>query len=394
MGCPPRWVVQVLSVPHQVPGGSGGCGCGPVASDRWRLDYRHSAAPKWCNLRPRHFAADAQSPVPDGWKIWTDSSIDTTSTRGSEVASFAYWNAADLAHRLAEEAVPVTHKPNPAALLPESAPSHLFAREAQVAIEIALRIKNSNPDIRSWVNFPLINATGDQDDLVIQPYSGSAQRTMFATRLPVVVGFMDILRGLGLDISHARIAVLLRRDVLRPHIDTHRTIRVIVPLNDQGTDFRHVLGPVAVAMQLGDIWLVNGRVCHGAANISDRGHRAALLIDARPGTSSFPPSNSFGWKIPHDRIVRRRRWDNEARRESHRRFYSVLHSRGAEAAENEWHFMPFEFSMPPHLAYQELVKLCSEVAESQPSPAQAAWWTERASFWMKNNCQCVPSRSQ
>ena len=286
------------------------------------------------------------------------------------------------------------YEPNPAALLPESVPPHLLAGQAEVAIEVALEIKNSNRDIYSWVNFPLLNATGEQDDLMLRPYSGYARRTMFATRLPGAMSFIDRLSELGLDISHARIAVLLSRDVLRPHIDTHRAIRIIIPLNDQGTDFRHVLGPFAVAMRSGDIWLVNGHICHGAANIAHRGYRAALLIDARSASSTFPPFRSSGWEIPNDRMVHRRNWDNEARQESYRRFYSILHSRGPEAAETDWHFTPFEFNIPPELAYRELIRLCSEIAEAQTSSAEADWWKERANFWMKNNCQCVPSQFQ
>ena len=108
----------------------------------------------------------------------------------------------------------MTYMPNPAALLPEPAPRHLLAAEAEGAIEIALAIKSSKQDIRSWVNFPLINATGEHDDLLLQPYLGLAQRTMFAARLPGVVRFIDTLQELGLDIRYARIAVLLRRDVI------------------------------------------------------------------------------------------------------------------------------------------------------------------------------------
>jgi hypothetical protein len=254
----------------------------------------------------------------------------------------------------------------------ESASRRILADEANVAIAIALQVKSYSGDVLSWVNFPLMNSTGENDDLLLQPYSGCVRPTKYSDQFPATMKFISWLRELGLDISHARIAVLLQRDVLRPHVDTHRTIRLIIPLNDQGADFRHVIGPFAIAMRTGDIWIVDGRICHGAANVSDRNCRAALLLDARPATSMFRESDSSQWRIPGDRMVHRKKWDNEARARSRQRFYSILHSHGIEAAEKEWHFTSFEFDMPPQLAYHELISLCRKLAGDQQSSARAA----------------------
>src|SRR5207245_2960227 len=160
--------------------------------------------------------------------------------------------------------------------------------EAMVAVDIVRKIQLDDPNLYSWINFPLLNRTGDHRDLQLKTYDGLAKQTSYAINMP---GTMKVIRWLlqeGFDIEYSRVAVLIGRDLLRCHVDMYTPIRLIVPLTEQGNDFRHVFGDYCVVMRVGELWTTNSQVCHGAANIGNDGYRVALLVDARAETSRFP----------------------------------------------------------------------------------------------------------
>src|SRR5665213_2156214 len=130
-----------------------------------------------------------------------------------------------------------------------AAPATCYARridpklcEADVArtIEIFERIKAGDASLEGWVNFPIINGTGQGGDVGLKPYAGPARATDLAARLPAVSRIVSDFVDEGLSIRIGRIAILGRRDVLRPHVDTFPNTRLLIPLTEQGDDFRHL----------------------------------------------------------------------------------------------------------------------------------------------------------
>lgn len=262
--------------------------------------------------------------------------------------------------------------------------------DARAALDIVHELQAECPELRTWTNFPLFNASGDEKDLRLQAYSGSPQETPYGRRLPEAARIVRVLSEQGFDISYARIAVLFERDVLRPHVDMQDSIRLIIPFNDQRDDFRHVFGPIAVAMRTGELWVIDGQTCHGAANISRVGRRVALLVDARTESSTPPDFYFRSWHIPSDRRLTRCSWDAEAQQKAVESFTHTAKWTGVDAAERAWHFTSFEFNIHPELAYQELISLLDRLAETDSSPEDAELWSERAEYWRHHKCVCVP----
>jgi hypothetical protein len=138
--------------------------------------------------------------------------------------------------------------------------------------------------------------------------------------------------------------------------------RLILPLNAQGTAYRHVFGDTCIAMAAGELWGVHGDVCHGAANLAQSGHRVALLIDADLAASALPAWYTQPWTLPAERGLTRAAWTGQA--------YTT---------EADWHLAPFEYSLSPEAAYDHLIAWCAAQGD-----------TERAAFWRSRACVCVP----
>jgi hypothetical protein len=289
-----------------------------------------------------------------------------------------------------QNAVPASSllpRPPGAGLLDLAFEPELLAAEAQEAMAIVGELRAAWPGLDSWVNFPLLNSSGDPADLVLKPYAGTARPTGYVDRLPAVMAVASRLAGAGFDISYLRVAVLLGRDVLRPHVDMHQSIRLIIPVTEQGNDFRHVFDEVAVAMRTGEVWAVNGDICHGAANIADTGARIAILVDARP--HSRPAGWMDDWRLPAGRAIDRPEWTAQVRRAWRERFGETERREGLPAAERDWQFASFEYALRPVDAYAELVSLLRERADESGGGREGAAWLERAEHWTRHNCVCV-----
>jgi hypothetical protein len=280
----------------------------------------------------------------------------------------------------------VTKDEGNASLLSKRFDAAALGVEAISAIKIIHNIQLATPSLDSWINFPVLNRDGDPSSVGLEPYEGPSLPTPYAGRLPFTMEVIQRLSQEGFDINYARIAVLLGRDVLRPHIDMHPSTRLILPFTEQGTDFRHVFGSHAVAMRAGELWAVHSNRCHGAANISPKGYRVALLVDARPRTSRPPARYLFDWRIPLERCLERPPWNEEARREMYSRAKAKLGTDGPNGAEREWHFTAFQFDVTPQHAYEELASFCRHMATGVPDSKQADLWNERARFWTRHNC--------
>lgn len=239
--------------------------------------------------------------------------------------------------------------------------------EVPTALEFVAQVRAIWPELEGWVNFPLFNETGDADDLRLALYDGEARPTPQAARMPATAAVVRRLMAEGFLVKQARIAVLAARECLRCHVDMYPAHRLIVPLNDQGDDFRHVFGDVCVAMRAGELWGVAGHHCHGAANVARSGFRVALLVDADPA-GPMPGWFGVGWGVEGG--VARPSLSEEKRSE-----INALPEAQAEAA---WLMAPFEYALTPEAAYAELV----------------GFWrgrqAERAEYWARHACVCVP----
>ena len=244
-----------------------------------------------------------------------------------------------------------------------------FAHPAALAAEVPYALKAVEPvraawpQMEGWINFPLFNQTGDAEDLRLEMYAGAGRMTPHAAQMPATRGVVSALRDAGLAIKQARIAILDPRSALRCHVDMYPAARLIMPLNAEGSAHRHVFGSACISMRPGELWGVDGDVCHGAANVAESGHRVALLVDADLEASSLPDWYTAPWKIPDNRRVARARWSGVP--------YDT---------EAEWHLAPFEYQLTPEEAYAHLVAWCRLHGQA-----------ERAEFWASHACVCVPA---
>jgi len=263
-----------------------------------------------------------------------------------------------------------------------------LAQESDVAVRIVQELRQHTPGLNSWVNFPLFNASGDPSDFSLSAYKGGSRPTAYSEDLPYSANIVKELMSEGFDVSHARIAVLLPRDVLRCHVDMHRAIRLIVPLTES-ENFRHVFGRMALAMRVGELWSLDPTVCHGAANISSTGHRVALLVDARPDSTIEPAWFNDHRHLPASRALARRPWPGFAPAPTVQRAQRYVEAGQVEMAEREWHFLPFEYDLSPESAYEQLVLWCRKQGDRATTAQDRSLWQSRASYWRRHNCVCV-----
>lgn len=167
--------------------------------------------------------------------------------------------------------------------------------------------------------------------------------------------------------------------MLRPHIDMFRSNRVLFALTEQGTDFRHVFGTACISMRAGEVWGVDGSVCHGAANVASSGYRVLLVLDVRsaPDADRVHWFNEH-WAIPLSALVQRKIWTPQARRRVLDRARSIAELGQWNLAEREWLFLPFEYEVPADYTYAELIEFCEQMSREAVSLDAASHWRCRA----------------
>src|ERR1700733_7620158 len=116
----------------------------------------------------------------------------------------------------------------PAACYDRRFDPELCRADAGRAVEIFGALRAADPSLAGWVNFPLLNETGRAGDVGLKPFSTPPRKTEFAAQLPAVARILDGFAGDGLKLLFARVAVLGRRDVLRPHVDTYPNTRLLI----------------------------------------------------------------------------------------------------------------------------------------------------------------------
>jgi hypothetical protein len=263
-----------------------------------------------------------------------------------------------------------------------------LAAEARVAIDHIRQLQAGMPDIQGWVTFFLGNQTGDATDLRLADYSGACRYTPLAATMPYTTEVIADLAAEGFSIKYCRIAVLEGRSLLRCHVDMYRSARLILPLTAQGTDFRHVFEDDCFAMDVGELWAINGDVCHGAANVAACGLRVALLLDAHDCPDGLPAWWQAPWLIPPARQIDRPAWSDAARQKRREAAEQWIAAGNLDAAEREWLFIPFEYRLTPAEGYEELIRFCSE-EEERAVPPSRDFWRDRRTYWEVRNCRCA-----
>ena len=263
-----------------------------------------------------------------------------------------------------------------------------LAEEALAAISQVRQIQLQMPDVQGWINFFLGNQSGDFRDMRLENYPGSFHPTTLAQTMPYIMSVIHALAVEGFAFQYCRIAVIEGRSLLRCHVDMYRSARLILPLTRQGSDFRHLFEHQCFFMTTGELWAINGDVCHGAANIAPAGYRVALLLDAHDRPDSLPGWWRSQWSIPTDRLIQRPAWTDQQRTECRMRAEQFLSTGDTDAAEQVWLFAPFEYELLPADGYAELIRFCTEKASSS-NPEQAQFWSERHAYWINRNCRCA-----
>jgi Aspartyl/Asparaginyl beta-hydroxylase len=260
--------------------------------------------------------------------------------------------------------------------------------DLEESFSILREIRSSIPDLASWINVPLVNQSGADDDLSLAADGGPGRITEYGRRLPRVTRAVNWLTAEGFVVQNARLAILLERDVLRPHVDMHSSIRLLVPLNEQGDDFRHVFGEQCVAMRPGELWGIEPTICHGAANVARSGQRVMLLIDA----SEKGPTPSWykaAWMIPDSSHVARSAWTAGAREEFLSNMARQIGRVPIGDVEREWLLLPFEYELSPECMYEELIAFCESASGVSSAESEAREWRARAEYWVRHKCICV-----
>jgi hypothetical protein len=276
-----------------------------------------------------------------------------------------------------------------------NAPATLFrkrfdprALEADAAAGCAIgrKLAATGSGLNSWINVPLINSTGGPDDIDLR-FSCRQKETIYAKQLRGTMSIVEWLRSEGFSVNHARLAILLCQDLLRPHVDMHQSVRMLVQLNEHGLDFRHVFGNCCVALQAGELWGVDGTVCHGAANLAANSERVILILDCSP--TKVPVWHSAPWNIPALRILPRQPWNKSARLEQTRRAMDLAREDGSSSAEKEWLLLPYRYEVESHTMYSELIQFCEQMASASKPPEESELWSSRACYWRAHDCVCV-----
>jgi len=265
-----------------------------------------------------------------------------------------------------------------ALLLKERVDGSQLGQDLRSALNIIRELRESNPSLTSWINFPIVNNDGNSRTIAAVPYVGEARETNYSASFPYVRTLLARLREAGLRILHVRIAALMPRDVLRPHVDTHQTIRLLVPLNEHRDDFRHLVRNRCIRMRVGDIWQINGQVCHGAANMNNFTKRIMLIIDGAPDSRVPKHWYTSIASVSKDRTLRRKRWGSKERLWVRQQAY-VHAIRGEETeAEKRWLMAPFEFQVSAESMYADLFKFSANMAEILLCKSDRRRWAARA----------------
>ncbi len=251
----------------------------------------------------------------------------------------------------------------------------LCRADAARAVEIFGELRAADASLAGWVNFPLLNETGRAGDVGLKPFSTPPRKTAFASQLPAVARILDAFAQEGLKILFARVAVLGRRDALRPHVDTYPNTRLLITLSEQGNDFRHLYDNACFAMRVGEVWGGDGATCHGAANVAFSGHRVLLLLDVVPDAGA-PAWLHARWRLPPESVVVRPRLSPDMRRRLFDGARALAMQHGPEHAERELLLLPFEYAMRADFIYRELVLFGRWMARRGPS-RQRSYWSER-----------------
>jgi hypothetical protein len=260
--------------------------------------------------------------------------------------------------------------------------------DLEESLSILREVRSSIPDLSSWINVPLVNKTGNSDDLSLAADGEPGRTTEYGRRLPRVMSAVTWLSAEGFVVQNARLAILLERDVLRPHVDMHSSIRLLAPLNEQKDDFRHVVGEQCVAMRPGELWGIEPTICHGAANVARSGQRVMLLIDAAENGPT-PAWYRDARIIPDSSRVQRAEWSGEARTEFLRKLSLQIGRTPICDVEREWLLAPFEYELSPERMYEELIAFCKSSAAALPGEKEAREWQARAEYWVRHKCICV-----
>lgn len=286
------------------------------------------------------------------------------------------------------------------ALLPKRfdlEPSRLDEELSRCLAE-AIRLRRDDPSIGRWLTFPLLSRTGDATDYDARPYVGQPQATEHFRRLPLLAEIIGDVRRDGFDVDNARVAVITGRGMLRPHVDNYVSIRLIVPLTEQGTDFRHLLHDRCVAMRRGELWSIRPQTCHGAANVASHGNRIALLVDARPHSTVLPAWYPEDAGISPERLLELPVWNDRGRSqvESRARRRLDVDPLATERqpmlpVEEEWLFAPFEYDLSAAAAYDELAAFLDRHADECTDEPTRTFWAARAGHWRANNCVGAPT---
>jgi len=265
---------------------------------------------------------------------------------------------------------------------------HRLRSEAEIAIAYIREMQRAQPDLNGWVTFFLGNQSGDHNDLRLSEYAGHFRPTSLGAGMPYTMDIIERLNSEGFSFQYCRIALLEPRSLLRCHVDMYTSHRLIVPLTEQGDDFRHVFEEDCFGMRVGELWGIDGNVCHGAAHVGSEGYRVCLLLDAKENDKRLPGWWQERWQIPATRMIQRSNWEEVARRRTATRAEALIEDgRDAAAAEQEWLFVPFEYVITPSAAYDELIRFCEERAGTPD--ADRSFWTSRASHWRQRSCRCV-----
>jgi hypothetical protein len=278
----------------------------------------------------------------------------------------------------------------PASLFQKQFDSLALVDDAGVGSRIGRQLASRQSGMSSWVNIPLINSSGHPDDVDLRA-SRTQRETMYAADFPGSMLIVEWLRSQGFWVDHARIAVLFSSDLLRPHVDMHQSVRLLVQLNEHGSDFRHVFGTYCVAMQPGELWGVDGTVCHGAANLATGRERVMLILDCKLG--SAPVWYFAPWSIPSSRILPRETWNQTTRIEHAHHAMEIAREQGHCAAEKEWLLIPYKYEIEPHAMYSELIHFCEQMASASKQSIERTLWASRASYWRAHDCVCVNPES-
>jgi hypothetical protein len=165
--------------------------------------------------------------------------------------------------------------------------------------------------------------------------------------------------------------------MLRPHVDTFPNRRVLIPLTEQGDNFRHLYGDTCFVMRAGEVWGGDGTSCHGAANVSASGYRVLLLLDVAPDVAeaSTPVWFRAPWEVPDEARVFRPSLPRAARHARYETARGLARGGGHNAAEREILLLAFEFDMPAEHAYRELLCFARWMGRSEGPDGE---WRGRA----------------